>query len=350
MNNDLQLYIGYVNNDQIVNFNLKESENINLLNLSNHIDENDINDLNEYYSELCVYYYVWKNQIKSNYVSIGQHRRYIDNVNFNRLDNNEIQVFPILAHTEDISPNEYLLKDGFNSYIICSFIKYLLKNKLAAKEKIFDTIYNSKFKYSAFNVIACNWDVFNKICEFIFGFMQYIMFNGTYNILEDIKQWDEQIKFIYDKNRFIIDEHNLFCNYNYGRVNTHDRNIAAIFELLIPLYGKICYDVFYEENDKKLGVEIYEFNKETIYDQLFKWISKNTFSGTLNYYIKTNEENLFFLKKLINEHWYSLANGNIHIVEEFPENIIILKLNEYIDVNTPYDSLSINNIHNIEKL
>lgn len=343
-NKNIHLYIGYINDDQKDKFNLKNNKYVHLLNLSSHIEGEDINDINCHYSELCVAYYVWKHQLKSDYISIGQHRRYITPINFERLDNNEIQVFPILAHTDTLTPYKFMLKDGFNSYIILNFIKYLIKNNLASKEKIYDIIYTKNFETSYFNVFACNWNVFNNICEFIFGFMNDIMLNGNYDSLEDINEFNNDMRLSLNNNRFLINENELFGDFNYGRVNTSDRNIAAIFELLIPLYGKICYNVFYEQNNKKLGLTLLNFNKDTVLNDMFKWISKNTFSGTLNYYIKTKPENIEILQNIINENSYGLSSGIVIAVEEFPKDTIELNINEYIDVDDPTKSYTIDNI------
>ena len=344
MNNDVHLYIGYMSDEQKNKFNLKDNEHVHLLNLSNHIEGEDINDINCHYSELCVAYYVWKHQLKSDYISIGQHRRYITPINFERLDNNEIQVFPTLAHISEFTPYQHMLKDGLNNYIIINFIKYLLQNNLASKERIYNVIYNQNFEVSYFNVFACNWKVFNELCEFIFGFMQYIMFNGTYDSLNDINEWNNDIRLSFNEERFLINENQLISSYDWGRVVTNDRNIAAIFELLIPLYGKICYDVFYDDGHKQIGTEIYEYNKETIWNDIFNWVSKNTFTGTLKYYIKTNKENIESLQNILNENWYGLTSGIIKVVEEFPENTFVIKQNEYIDIDNPLDELNIDNI------
>lgn len=344
MNKDVQLYIGYMNDEQKNKFNLKDNDNVHLINLSNHIEGEDINDINCHYSELCVAYYVWKHQLRSDYVSIGQHRRYITPINFERLDNNEIQVFPTLAHTDNKSPYECLLKDGFNNYIILNFIKYLLRYNLADRNRIYDVIYNPNFEISYFNVFACNWKVFNDMCSFVFGFMQELLFDGKFNSLEDINRWNEDIKLAYNNERFLINENQLLNDYDWGRVNTPDRNIAAIFELLIPLYGKICYDVFFECDDKKLGLTLLDYNEETVYNEIFNWVSKNTFNGTLSFYIKTKTENCAKLNDILSSNWYGLSSGNVIVCNEFPEGIIELKLNEYIDTETPYDELNIDNI------
>ena len=299
-NKNIHLYIGYMNDEQKNKFNLKDNNNVHLINLSNHIEGEDINNINCHYSELCVSYYVWKHQLKADYISIGQHRRYVTPINFERLDNDEIQVFPTLANIDERPPYEYLLRDGFNSYVILNFIKYLLRHNLADRNKIYDVIYNKKFSISYFNVFACNWKVFNEICSFIFDFMQELLFDGKFNSLDDINRWNKDIKLAYDAERFLINKDQLQNDYNWGRVNTPDRNIAAIFELLLPLFGKICYDVFTENNEKKLGLTLLDFDKDNVYNKILIWVSKNTFSGTLKFYIKTKEENIETLQKITN--------------------------------------------------
>ena len=83
---------------------------------------------------------------------------------------------------------------------------------------------------------------------------------------------------------------------------------------------------------------IYE---DIIKDQLKKWVSKNCFTGCRQFYLKTSNDKL---KQLINSNWYYIYHAPINIVEEFSEDTIILKLNEYIDVDNPLDKLDINNI------
>ena len=118
-----------------------------------------------------------------------------------------------------------MIKDGFNDYIIISFVKYLLNHHLATKEKIYDILFNQKFNISFFNVFACNWNVFNKLCEFVFGFMNDLMFNGSYKSLNDINEWNNDISLFLNKEKFIFNEQKLFNDFNYGRVITPDRNI-----------------------------------------------------------------------------------------------------------------------------
>ena len=81
--NNFKLYISYVNNDTIDKFNLKENNIVSLFeaNNTNKYNLDNINYLNNHYAELCLYYYIWKNQIHSDYISIGHHRRYINKIN-----------------------------------------------------------------------------------------------------------------------------------------------------------------------------------------------------------------------------------------------------------------------------
>ena len=79
-------------------------------------------------------YYVWKNNLYSDYVCIWDHRRFFTPINFDRLDNNEIQAY-FHVYTE-MATYEYMIHEGINRFI---FIKdgcikyYIARCKLLPK-------------------------------------------------------------------------------------------------------------------------------------------------------------------------------------------------------------------------
>ena len=63
-------YVSYCSEQQKYDYNLKETDNIKLIDVWTDLPADNINYLNHHYSELVTCYYVWKNQIKSDYVCI----------------------------------------------------------------------------------------------------------------------------------------------------------------------------------------------------------------------------------------------------------------------------------------
>ena len=335
-NKNWKAYIPYYGDNIANDFNLKESEHIRLYNIKN---DYGINKLHYHYSELVTAYYIWKNQIKSDYICLWDHRRYLTPINFDKLDNNMIQVY-YNAYTE-LTPFDYMIKEGVNEYIIYQFIKYMIEIKGVDHDVIIDKIYNKPWYdklwfHSCFN---CNWEVFNNICEFIFGFLSYIIPNGLY---EDQKSCDEFIK---DLQRSIV-MLKLKCKegeiIDFGRIESGDRDFANTFEMLLPLYCDLIWNGSFSEYDyKKIGCEINNFNKDTIKYEVKKWVNKNVWTGARTFIIKTNNNEL---KNIINNDWYFIHHTPIEFVEDFDDNTIILQLNEYIDAESPLDnSINIKN-------
>ena len=72
----IKTYITYFDDKQIEEYDLKSDENTVLFkgNDTSYSGES-INNLNIFYCELCTMYYVWKNNLKSDYVCFKQYRR-----------------------------------------------------------------------------------------------------------------------------------------------------------------------------------------------------------------------------------------------------------------------------------
>lgn len=337
MNNKEKIWKAYISyyGDNIINdFNLKETDNIKLWNIKEDIG---INKLNCHYANLVCAYYIWKNQFKSEYVCIWDHRRYLTPINFEKLHRNMIQCYYFVDIKE--TPFEFMIKEGVNEYIIWQFIKYMVECKNCDYDFIFNRLFNKEWGklwyHTCFN---CNWEVFNDVCEFMFGFVDYIMPNGTYDSFEEVTRFIDDMGISEASIRSKTNGQII----NGGRIESKDRSIGAFYELILPLYCKfVGIEAFTECNDKKIGIEINEFDKDTILDDLKRWVSKNIFSGCRSFYIKTNNEEL---KNIVNNDWYYIYHAPIIFVNEFEENTIKLNIDEYIDVESPLDKLDINNI------
>ena len=112
MNKNWKAYVTYCNDNQKNEFNIKETEHIKLINIFEDMELPNINHINHHYSQIISMYYVWKNNLYSDYVCIWDHRRFFTPINFDRLDNNEIQTY-FHVYTE-MTPYEYMIHEGMN--------------------------------------------------------------------------------------------------------------------------------------------------------------------------------------------------------------------------------------------
>lgn len=339
-----QVYVTYYDNSQIKKYNLKEYDNMHLFDVNKQSKLFNINNVNCHYSELVLAYYIWKNNIKSDYVCIWGHRRSIVPINFDELDKEKIQAYD--AFYTPFTPFEYMIRDGINEYIIWSFIKYMIEIKHIDHDLIIDKMFNHPWedKVWVYSIFNCNWKVLNNVCGFIFDFVNYMIPNGKYNdyniISAFIKDMQTSFNVVEDKYK------NDFLFTDFGRVKSGDRVIGNIFELILPIYLDLCGNGYYKaKNNKKIGTEII-IDKQTdkeIYNIVDTWIAKNTFTGCRQFYIKTN--NINKLCNIIDNRRWNLCSGTINVVNDFKDkNIFIINNNEYIDNEFQMDDLFYNNV------
>ena len=338
-------YVSYCSEQQKYDYNLKETDNIQLIDVWADLPNDNINYLNHYYSELVMCYYVWKNQLYSDYVCIWDHRRFITPINFEKLDNNCIQAY-YHRYTE-LTPFEYMIHEGINEYIIWQFIKYMIEEKHIDHDHIMETVFKKPWEdrlwlHSCFN---CNWNVFNDLCKFMFDFVNYLIPNGDYTNYESLEQ------FVKDMKTSICILKSKFNNneiIDYGRVEGEDRVIGNIYEMLLPLYCEfVGYKSFSEVEDKHIAIKLFSYNKETVVEDIKKIIAKNIFTGCRDFAIITDECNFNELQEIINYNWYYMSNDVIQLFNKDDErlnNYIILDSCEYIDSVSPVNDIDKNNI------
>lgn len=351
MNKDWKAYVSYCSEQQKYDYNLKETDNIKLIDVWADLPADNINYLNHHYSELVMCYYVWKNQIKSDYVCIWDHRRFITPINFDKLDNNCLQAY-YHVYT-DKTPFEYMIHEGINEYIIWQFIKYMIEEKHIDHDLIIDTIFhkpwgNKLWLHSCFN---CNWKVFNDLCEFMFNFVNYIIPNGNYKDYDNIQQ-------------FIIDMKTSICILkpkfkdgeiiDYGRIESEDRDLGNIHEMLLPLYCEFMgYQSFSEIEDKHIALILNEYNNNTVIEDIRKWIAKNIFTGCRDFAIITTNDKYEDLLNIVNKNnnWYYMSNDKIKIINDIKkaDNYIILEYDKFIDSNNPNELINKKYICNYEQ-
>ena len=236
-NNNLIIWCSYHNKKFIDEYNLKDTDVIKLFDTTNESIEGDnINSLNNLLSEIVTYYYVWKNQIKSDYVGFCHYRRHYTNVDFNKLNNyksvqalNRFDVFNSLDYINYVSqlyswcPNACAGENIINPIMINYFISYLYETYKIDLYKLSNKFAGKCYVCNKMSFIF-KWNDFNKFSEILFGFLDYIA------LKENVKDWRTE--------EFI---RNLIKKYFF---NNHGRIISIYFEILASIIVEIFFKPF----------------------------------------------------------------------------------------------------------
>lgn len=282
------LWCAYHTNQFLDQYNLHNTNNFTLYNTNNiDLTQNNINYLSKNLGEFVMYYYIWKNQLKSNYIGLCHYRRHFNYINFDLIDNNTIQVFKN-TNTDNKNYIQYLINNGFNTYIIYSFIQYL-KDKKNIDINKFSLDYQNLTLYSS---IICTWEIFNDICEVLFGFLNTIIINWKdqdilYNFTNNMYQLYKDIVKYYSLDN--IWDCNSIRYITWWETEKQDiiqyRFLAIMFEFLLGIYININYNTFYDDHQYNLIVQL--DNIDNI-DKIYTFYKKNLKYGFANMYILYN--------------------------------------------------------------
>lgn len=158
-----------------------------------------INSLNRIFSEYVGMYYVWKNQIKSDYVGFCHYRRLIDNY---LCKPNTFQYYyhyyPMFLHDhfrESINteiPYIYYFfgRIGTPKFVIDDCIEWLKTQKILSYSRILELINPKLILDIAFvgrEIYLTDWNLFNKLMEFLDNYIQFIAKKHNINSKEDWK-------------------------------------------------------------------------------------------------------------------------------------------------------------------
>ena len=163
MDENYVIWCTYHDKQQLIDYDLHESEHFKLFNTNDlNMQGDNINYLNEYLAEFVCLYYVWKNNIKSDYVGFCHYRRFFNKIDFEKLQNNLI-----LVYERNYGNNRYntFLKLGGNHKDLDLFLR-ILHNKYNFNIEHF----NNKSHFLIYkDMFVCKWEIFCEICETIFN-------------------------------------------------------------------------------------------------------------------------------------------------------------------------------------
>ena len=324
INPDIKIWCTYHMPEQITEYNIKETDIIKLFYSDNKsLKEENINDLNRYLSEIVTYYYVWKNQKYSKYVGFCHYRRHFNCIDFDFINDNNVQAYfswkdNFLQYKNLFAyPNYYNCKQDV---IFNHFIDYIKTNygidtdKLIHENNLINICSNISYIFT--------WNVFNDVCEFLFGFLDYLgnILNVNWKTMEGISKINDYLYKDEITNDFKL-----------------DRQVSITLEYIISAYICIKYNVISHRDKNDNIQQTYIFYKD-INPKLFSEISKkNAKCSPLTIYLLNNEyENLDIYKYL---NTYSMTYKDLpNILKDIrnTDNIFFLKPNEFIDCDDFY--------------
>ena len=304
--NQIQMWCTYHNPQILIDYNLQESKNFKLFNTDDFtLKEDNINYLHDYLGELTTYYYVWKNKLKSDYVGFCQYRRHWISIYLDELEKYGIYAYMNWQSKEPIYKRECGYHKILNDFYTVNLINYMYhKYNIDIRNYLFEQE-NRNIAYH--NMLIYRWDIFEDVCDFAFGFLDYI----SYGKWKDVNN----IIFLTKLYHFKHENENEYSGDYYW-----ERALSVLFEIIIGIYVNIKYTVpchlehmYYIYLDEKTINNFEEFDR---------WYKMNIKTGVVHFYVNDNIRKILDDNKL---NYQYLRNDRPYTGQE-----IKLKINERI--------------------
>lgn len=179
---DYQIWVSYHKDELKDQFGLQEDEHHKLFATHKPCEKENINHLNPVYSEMVTMWYVWKNQLKSEYVGFEHYRRHLNIVHMPR--KGECQVFKIYDLPQTV----------YEQYAMCHNVK-----DLDCVLGILDEKYGLGNKYTHYiknsSRLLCNctflmkWEDFCAMCDFMFPILEEFTHACGIEGLGTLEEW-----------------------------------------------------------------------------------------------------------------------------------------------------------------
>lgn len=167
-------------------------------------ERQNINEMNRFLSEYVAMWYVWKNNMYSDYIGFCHYRRMIDipNIRFDKLKDS-IQSFFQFEITKKYEPSliagdfSFIKRLGYSfpTFMVDDCIEYINTQIYVSKDDI-KSYCNEPFEtfiYYAKEIYCCSWKTFCDLMAFINGYVEFI--KKKY----DIYSYDTWVKHIHEK-------------------------------------------------------------------------------------------------------------------------------------------------------
>ena len=177
------IWVTYHKDELVKEYGLKEDEHHRLFAVHKPVEGENINALNPIYSELVTLYYVWKNQIKSDYVGFNHYRRMFTVEHLPKPD--EAQVYRQRMKRMTI----------YEQYALHHNVKDLdLVLNIMGRRCGWDNPYARQIKeghlFLAANCFLMSWENFNRLCDWLFPIL--FEFADLVGCGNDIEAWRQK--------------------------------------------------------------------------------------------------------------------------------------------------------------
>lgn len=325
MNKTTRIWCTYHDPHQLIDYNLKETDLLKLYYTNNlTLKEDNINYLNSTLSEIVTYYYVWKNQLKTDYVGFCHYRRHFKCIKYNELENNKIE------HLAWMQFNCHNLFDELNKW--CPEYDYHFLINLYDEFLQINTNIKLNEYIKTHDYIGCPnrisyifpWDIFNNVAGFIFNFLDFI--GNKFNI-----NWKTNI---YDFENIIRKENSkLFNKYE----SYWSRSLSVLFEMLIGLYVYLAFDIVDDNPDKQYTI-ITCCDNENDLNKIYKKNIKTGITAFFNFSDVILDMSKYDCQYLTLYKKDEYMNDEIkNLLNEAHQIPIFLKNNEYIECDDSFE-------------
>lgn len=198
----IKTYITYFDDRQIAEYNLKEDENTILFKGNDtSYPGKSINNLNTFYCELCTLYYVWKNNLKSDYVVFKQYRRPFEWEKYGRLPKDgEAICFKYIPLSMPIILQYAFCHGKKRAFNLINTLKELY----GLESEVYKYFSGSKEMFTN-NSMVLTWDDFTKMCEFVFGVLDRL--DKHYRLNYNYQKYERNAKEFTEDGRFDYQMH-----------------------------------------------------------------------------------------------------------------------------------------------